>query len=691
VDKRTGLTALLILCPFIVYSAAITINTGSQRAAISPYIYGSNWQLNGDENLTIMRLGGNRMTGYNWENNASNAGNDWSHSSDDYMCGAIDYPLSATECANTSGGVLEHFVDFNILHNYKSIITLPMSGYVAADKAGTVSVGETAPSTRWKIAVSKKGSAFLYPPDLTDNYVYADEEAWHLVQKYGNAATQNGVKIYLLDNEADLWHSTHPRMHPTPVGAAEWVTRSVALSKAIKDVDPAAEVFGPVFYGIWSMRNQGADWNSVRGSHTWYAGYFLDKLRQASAADGGRRLLDAIDIHWYTEAREGLYPPYTYETPGVCRVTEGTCTSTAAQISRMQAPRALWDAAYQENSSVGQWCTAQLPLITKVQAAIDSYYPGTKISFTEHAHGGGNDYSGGIALADTLGIFGKYGVYVATIWEANAPFISAAFKIYRNYDGVNSAYGNTKVQCDSNDITNLTSYASINGTDESVLHIIVINKAATAQTANVSVTGSYVYNNCTVWAFGGASSAITSRTPPAVTGNSFSYSVPAYSVFHFIMNSAGTPTITPNWTATPTFTITSTHTVTPTATQTRTITPTRTITQTRTRTPYLSPTPTRTMTPVVGLDNVKVQPSLCNMQKGCDKVVFTGLPLKAIIRIYSLNGGLVYKTDRDISAGMFTWYPDRRIKGNKTAPGLYFYIVYSDKNELTRGRFALIR
>jgi mannan endo-1,4-beta-mannosidase len=309
--KRAGIAAFLIICPLIIQAASITINTGSQRSAISPYIYGANWQLNGDENLTVLRLGGNRMTGYNWENNASNAGSDWYHSSDDYLCYSMDYPLSATECANTAGGVLEHFVDYCILHNYASVVTLPMAGYVAADKNGTVSLADTAPSARWKTAVSKKGSAFQYPPDTSDNYVYADEEAWHLVQKYGNASTRDGVKFYLLDNEGDIWSGTHPRIHPTPTGAAEWVTRGVELAKAIKDVDPAAQVFGPVFYGIWSMRSVGADWNAVKGSHTWYAGYYLDQFRQASTLDG-RRLLDTIDIHWYTESREGLYPPFNY-------------------------------------------------------------------------------------------------------------------------------------------------------------------------------------------------------------------------------------------------------------------------------------------------------------------------------------------------------------------------------------------
>src|SRR5437667_12091357 len=53
---------------------------------ISPYIYGINDKDPADTHTTVRRLGGNRMTGYNWVNNASNAGNDWHHTSDDWMC-----------------------------------------------------------------------------------------------------------------------------------------------------------------------------------------------------------------------------------------------------------------------------------------------------------------------------------------------------------------------------------------------------------------------------------------------------------------------------------------------------------------------------------------------------------------------------------------------------------------------------
>ena len=58
---------------------------------ISPYIYGTNFHTLGpQENIESHRYGGNRLTGYNWETNASNAGADWYHSSDGYLSSSVE-------------------------------------------------------------------------------------------------------------------------------------------------------------------------------------------------------------------------------------------------------------------------------------------------------------------------------------------------------------------------------------------------------------------------------------------------------------------------------------------------------------------------------------------------------------------------------------------------------------------------
>jgi len=68
------------------YNMNVTVNLSGEKKKISPYIYGINQysSTNNFKNVTVnaARQGGNRFTGYNWETNWSNAGEDWVNSSD---------------------------------------------------------------------------------------------------------------------------------------------------------------------------------------------------------------------------------------------------------------------------------------------------------------------------------------------------------------------------------------------------------------------------------------------------------------------------------------------------------------------------------------------------------------------------------------------------------------------------------
>src|SRR3954451_5659606 len=94
--------------------------------AISRFIYGVNQPLTGAyANATLERAGGNRWTAYNWENNASNAGSDYLYQNDGYLGGG-----------NTPGGAIAPVLANASANNAGAIITIPMAGYVSADKNG---------------------------------------------------------------------------------------------------------------------------------------------------------------------------------------------------------------------------------------------------------------------------------------------------------------------------------------------------------------------------------------------------------------------------------------------------------------------------------------------------------------------------------------------------------------------------
>jgi hypothetical protein len=521
-------------------ASTVNIDTSAERSAISPYIYGSNYDFEGYEGTipsvsTASRLGGNRLTGYNWENNASNAGTEWKNSSDNYLTMHL-----SEDKQNIPGIVVTNFQDGCLKNGDSySLVTLPMAGYAAKDKNGTVSEAETAPSARWVEVKPKKGSAFSDTPDVNDNYVYIDEFVHFLVGKYRDASTATGMKGYSLDNEPGLWFSSHPRIHVNKTQCAELISKSIELSKAVKDVDSYAEIFGPDLYGMGDYENlqSAPDWDSVKGSYNWFVEYYLAQMKTAADNDG-RRLLDVFDFHYYSEAKGGSV-----------RITEQTDYSNLdCNKARVQAPRTLWDSTYTEDSWIGQWRKSYLPLLPKMQQSIDAYYPGTKLGVTEYNFGGGDHISGGIAQADTFGIFGKQGVYFAAFWPLSGKndYIQAAFNLYRDYDGNKSTYGDTKVKADTSDIENSSVYASVLNNDDSKLHIIMINKNYDqSMTVTFNVKGSKNYTSGRVWAFAQDSASITERTPITnISGNQFSYEIPALTVCHIVLTALSEPVST---------------------------------------------------------------------------------------------------------------------------------------------------
>ena len=82
-------SAALAQQPDIVH---FDIDAQHDARPISRFIYGVNQcdqVLNKTDaafsKITFTRLGGNRLTAYNWTNNASNAGNDWHYQNDDFL------------------------------------------------------------------------------------------------------------------------------------------------------------------------------------------------------------------------------------------------------------------------------------------------------------------------------------------------------------------------------------------------------------------------------------------------------------------------------------------------------------------------------------------------------------------------------------------------------------------------------
>jgi Glycoside hydrolase family 44/Secretion system C-terminal sorting domain len=497
------------------------IDTSRDTLSISPFIYGTNGQSEDrDANITARRIGGNRLTGYNWENNASNMGMDYnqSNANDNYLTW-----VAGIAQESVPGIVLTTFHDSSRAMGCYSLITLPAAGYVSRDKNGPVGLGETAPSPRFRQVRMSKGTPFSLQPDTTDADVYVDEEVNFLVSKYGGAATALGVRGYAVDNEPALWPSTHPRIHPGQTTCAEVIEKNSALAKSVKAVDPDAELFGGVFYGFNEQYNmqQAPDWSSY-SRYGRYANAFLANLRDSSAV-AGKRLLDVLDLHWYPDLDSAV------------ALNENADSLHA--FLRMQVPRSLWDSSYVEPGWIGKWFSP-VSLIPNMKTSIANYYPGTRLAITEYNYGGSTHISGGIAVTDVLGIFGKYGVYFASHWGAVQGYVKSAFQIFRNYDGSRSTFGDISLYSSTSDRSNSSIYASLRSSDPSKMDLIVINKHFTRPiTGSFTVLGPRQYHSAESFGFDAASPTITPRSGiTSITGNQYGYTIPPLSVVHMVLS-----------------------------------------------------------------------------------------------------------------------------------------------------------
>jgi|CZKI01.1.fsa_nt_gi hypothetical protein len=515
-------------------SIQISVDPGSGRRPISPYVYGTDQDLAGVSTPGARRFGGDRLTGYNWETNASNAGTDYINNSDNYLVDELPASQQATPAI-----ALTTFHDQSLsLGVPYTILTLQMAGYVAADENGPVTAAQAAPSSRWNLVLNNTpGGVFPPSPNLTDGTVYMDEVLNLLVSRYGPASGATGVKGYNLDNEPSLWPSTHPYLHPAQTTCAEEVSKSVALSTTIKRMDPTAEVLGPVLYGseaYFTFQNA-PDWPALETStgFRWFIDYYLDQMSKASAT-AGTRLIDVFDLHRYSDENvSGTGPDQS--------ITNQTdFTDTASDMDRVQAPRVLWDATYVENSWVQQYYSQFLPWIPNIQASINAHYPGTKLSFTEYSYGGESDISGGIAQADVFGIYGKFGVYLGCVWILHGTpppvYTAAAFNLYLDYDGQGGKFGATSVSETDSDTVNTSAYAAVDSAG--ALHVVVLNKSYT-QTAdlNFQIAGSIPYASARVYAFDKSGPSITARASATLTNNQVTYPLPPLTAAHFVFQS----------------------------------------------------------------------------------------------------------------------------------------------------------
>jgi hypothetical protein len=523
----------------------ITVDPAKTKP-ISPYIYGTNFysgNTSPQPNFTFDRDGGNRWTAYNWETNASNAGSDYIYNNDNYL-----------SSSNVPAEAVRSFIAGDQAAGLASLVTFQLQGYVSADEAGPVA--RPFPNLiRFKPVVDKKSTVssvpFTFDPTKFDSNVYMDEFAWALDQKFlshnifGTGAAQPA--FISLDNEPDLWYSTHEEIQGSAIvngqkannlSAADFITKTVSLSTALKDLNKNAQsptghfsnvvIFGPVNYGfngIYSWQGDPTLSPTPNGAD-WFADKYLAGIKAASTTYGAP-LVDVYDFHWYSEA-----------TDGTTRVTNMTgSTLTDAQVQAVvQSPRSLWDPTFTETSWITGVLGGPINILGRLQAKIAANNPGMKISITEYENGGFNHIAGTIAQADNLGIFGSMGLFAANFWPPNATYsyTLGGFRAFRGFDGGTADFGSTSLQTTSSDVASVVVYAS---SDPSILGRVVFVAINRSNSQKVTaINGQALSGTAHIYQMTAASAAAqtvvqpVSIAPMAVSGSSMTITLPAYSV-----------------------------------------------------------------------------------------------------------------------------------------------------------------
>ncbi|MEA2660191.1 MAG: hypothetical protein QOF64_3011 [Candidatus Binatota bacterium] len=512
--------------------ATVTIDASLNRRPINPNIYGiahaTAAQLN-DLNSPLNRNGGNNTTRYNWQLNADNRANDW-------------YFESIAEPSSVAGERGDTFIANAKAANAQAMLTIPTIDWVAklgSNRAKLASFSITkygaqnGSDSQWFAdagnGVRTNGQLITGndPNDANVPSTSAFQQSWvqHLVGRWGTNSN-GGLRYYILDNEPSIWHSTHRDVHPTGATMDEVKNKIIDHAGKIKTVDAGALVVGPEEWGWSGYTLSGYD-QQYGGLHGWsvmpdrnahngwdYLPWLLDQLRQNNLATG-KRLLDVFTVHYYPQGGEF-----------------SNDVSSAMQLRRNRSTRSLWDPNYVDET----WINDRVRLVPRIKSWVNTYYSGTLTGITEYNWGAENHINGATAQADIYGIFGREGLDMAARWTTpavNTPTYNA-MKLYRNYDGNKSTFGDTSVAATVANPDTLTAFAAERAAD-GALTIMVIGKSLSGSTQTTINLANFAHNGVAqVWQLT-AANTINRLADLTIAGNNFAATLPAQSITLFIL------------------------------------------------------------------------------------------------------------------------------------------------------------
>ncbi len=505
--------------------------------AISPLIFGVSWAK--EEHRTIARIalerfGGNRASRFDWKTGNDAAGNDWF-----FVNGGAN---AASPDAVWYHQTLQHNAELGIT----TLMTVPTIGWVAKDNhSSSFSVAKYGAQKRadtahpdWGNGEKPDGTPIVNDPNDAGKPItaaYVGEWIAYLKAKYGPADGRIR-RAYALDNEPGIWHSTHRDIHPGKLSYDEAWQRTMDYANAIKDADPAAQVWGPVEWGWLGIKYSAADatdkgYAPAPDSKAHHADYFLHWYIQQLAAykkKTGRLLVDVIDIH--------DYPEVYIKDAGRIVNSEKDWKPAAAALARkvrLDTVRTWWEPGYAANGEgYSTWIDEPMFLLRRVQGWIKAELPELKLAVTEYNFGGNDSINGTLVHALIWQALMQEGAYAAAEWGPPTPTETAfqAYRLFRNYDAQGGSVAGVYVPGKAAS-PDLTVYGALDQA-AGALRVVIVNRnldkdLPVSLDAGRKVKGGPV-----------KSYAISALNPGAILempvygikGSTVAYTAPAYSV-----------------------------------------------------------------------------------------------------------------------------------------------------------------
>lgn len=510
----------------------LTVNVDINRHAISRDIYGMNTfgddpALAAELHIPVQRRGGDATSRYNWQVDSSNSGGDWFFMGGDGNSNPV--PSASVDA----------FISNNKADGSKTVLTIPVIDYInkTSDWNCSFPVSIYGPQQSVNPYIHPNGEDCGNGVDLNGNNITdtnillnnipnsADfQKGWiqHLIQTFGKAKA-GGVQIYQMDNEPSGWGNTHRDIHPGPTGYDELINKTIPYASMIKQLDSHAAILGPSDFGYPAYIGMGAPGDDATSHGVGFAEYYLQQMHKYQQQHDVR-LLDYFDEHYYPSSGDTCL--------ALCPAGDAN-----TQAERLQSTRTLWDPTYKDTSWIGTYFPP-IQWIRWFRSLIAKDYPGTKLAMTEYNFGGLESINGALTQADVLGIFGREQLDLATLWgpPTSSQPGAYAFRMFLNYDGKGSAFGDTSVQSLSTDQSQLAVYGAQRSSDKAVT-LMIINKTGNDLTSNLALSGYNPDSTAQVYSYSSANlNAIVQQPDIQVSSNGFSATYPANSITMVVLS-----------------------------------------------------------------------------------------------------------------------------------------------------------